>query len=107
MAILVGIMNEVDKFNSDFSISSTHKTLPNGETKLVDVIYLGLAVAYYADSEGIVGGIGTPAAGDWNWEERNDLAPAIRDAVLYYNGDIKPALMVDLPINIKDISVGN
>ncbi len=107
MAILVGIMNEVDKFNSDFNISSTHKTLPGGETKLVDVIYLGLAVAYYADSDGIVGGIGTPAAGEWTWAERNDLAPAIRDAVLYYNGDIKPAMMVDLPVEIHNISVGN
>lgn len=107
MAILVGIMNEVDKFNSDFNISSTHKTLPSGETKLVDVIYLGMAVAFYADSDGIVGGIGTPAAGEWNWTERDDLAPAIRDAVLYYNGDIKPAMMVDLPVEIKNISVGN
>ena len=81
-----------------------HKLLP---TLQDDVIYLGLAVAYYSDSEGTVGGIGTPAEGKWSWEERNDLAPAIRDSLLYYNGDIKPAMMVDLPVEIQAITVGN
>ncbi|HSH09930.1 MAG TPA: DUF3450 family protein, partial [Oceanipulchritudo sp.] len=94
MAILIGILNEVDKFNTEFNFDTDEKKLPNGDTKLVDVIYLGLAVGYYSDKDGKVGGIGVPAAGDWVWTERNDLAPAIRDAVLYYNGDIKPAMLV-------------
>jgi len=71
------------------------------------VIYLGLAVAYYADKEGKVGGIGVPAAGEWKWTERNDLAPSIRDAVLYYNGDIKPAKLVDLPFDVQTVKIGN
>lgn len=107
MAILIGILNEVDKFNSDFNFDSFEKKLPSGETKLVDVIYLGLAVAYYADSDGEIGGVGTPAAGQWQWTERNDLAPNIRMAIKYYNGDIKPAMLVDLPVEVQSLKIGN
>jgi hypothetical protein len=107
MAILIGVLNEVDKFNSDYNFDSFEKKLPNGETLLVDVIYLGLAVAYYADSEGTIGGVGVPAAGGWTWSENNDLAPAIRDSILYYNGDIKPAMLVELPVEIQNLTIGN
>jgi hypothetical protein len=107
MAILIGIMNEVDKFNAEFNFDTDEKKLPSGETVLVDVIYLGMAVAYYSNSDGTVGGIGTPAEGGWSWEERSDLAPAIRDSLLYYNGDIKPAMLVDLPVEIKNFTIGN
>ena len=106
MAILIGILNEVDKFNAEFNFDTDEKTLPSGETKLVDVLYLGLAVAYYSDKDGEIAGIGVPGEGGWVWTERNDLAPAIRDAVLYYNGDIKPALLVDLPVEIKNFTIG-
>lgn len=106
MAVLIGILNEVDKFNAEYNFDTDEKSL-GGETKLVDVIYIGLATAFYADKEGNLGGIGVPAEGGWKWTERNDLAPVIRDAVLYYNGDIKPAMLVDLPVEIQNITIGN
>lgn len=107
MAIVIGILNEVDKFNTEFNFDTDEKTLPGGETKLVDVIYLGLSVAYYADKDGTIAGVGVPAEGEWSWTERNDLAGPIRDSVLYYNGDIKPALLVNLPVEIQNLTIGN
>ncbi|MGA1204417.1 MAG: DUF3450 family protein [Opitutales bacterium] len=107
LALVIGILNEVDKFNSDYTVDTFEKKLPDGTTKLVDVVYLGLAVAYYADSEGKVGGIGVPAEGNWIWTDRNELAPAIREAVMYYNGDIKPAMLVNLPVEIQNLKIGN
>jgi len=107
MAILIGILNEVDKFNAEYNFDTFEKKLPNGETRLVDVIYIGLAVAYYADSEGTIGGVGVPAAKEWIWTERDDLAPAIRESILYYNGDIKPAMLVNLPVEIQNLEIGN
>ena len=106
MAIVIGILNEVDKFNSEFTFDTDEKTI-DGETKLVDVIYIGLAQAFYADSEGRIGGIGVPAEGEWTWTERNDLAADIRLAVQFYNGDIKPAELVDLPVEIQNLTIGN
>ena len=105
MAVLIGILNEVDKFNSEFNFDTDERRV-GGETKLVDVIYLGLAVAYYADKDATIGGVGVPAEGGWEWTERNDLAQAIHNSVLYYNGDIKPALMVGLPVDLKEITFG-
>lgn len=105
MAVLIGILNEVDKFNSEFNFDTDQKEV-GGETKLVDVIYLGLSVAYYADKDATIAGIGVPAPDGWNWTERNELAQSIHNAVLYYNGDIKPALMVDLPVDLKEITLG-
>lgn len=107
MAIVIGVLNEVDKFNAEFNFDTQEKTLPSGETRLVDVIYVGLSVAYYADKEGSVGGIGVPAEGGWSWTENNELAPAIRDAVLYYNDEIKPAMLVELPVEVQDLTIGN
>lgn len=107
MAIVIGVLNEVDKFNAEFNFDTQEKTLPSGETRLVDVIYVGLSVAYYADKEGSVGGIGVPAEGGWSWTEDNGLAPAIRDAVLYYNDEIKPAMLVELPVEVQDLTIGN
>lgn len=108
MAIVVGILNEVDKFNSEFTPHSMQKTLPSGETKLVDVIYVGLAAAYYADREGLVGGFGVPAAGEWKWEEVDEMTAArIRASINYYEGNIKPSMLVDLPVKVQHISFSN
>ncbi len=51
MALIIGVLNEVDKFNTDFTHITDEIKIGN-ETKLVDVLYLGVAVAYYADKEG-------------------------------------------------------
>ena len=107
LAVVIGILSAVDKFNTEFTTAEDSKEMPNGDIKLVDVVYLGLATAYYADPDGTVGGVGKPASGGWQWTERNDIAPAIRDAVRYYKGDIKPAMLVDLPLEIQSISLGN
>lgn len=101
MAVVVGILNEVDKWNSDFNLAKDEKTLPNNEIVLVDVVYLGLAIAYYSNENGTVGGIGLPAEEGWEWTDRPDLAPKIHLAVQYYNGDIKPAELVQLPVEIR------
>lgn len=106
MAVVIAILNEVDKFNAEYTLAEEDKKMPSGETKIVDVLYLGLAVAYFADKEGTMGGILSPAKGEWISEERTELAPAIREAISYYNGDIKPAVLVNLPLEVKDIQLG-
>lgn len=107
MAVVIGIMNEVDKFNSNFNFDTDERQSPDGETRLVDVIYLGLGTAYYADKEGVIGGVGTPGDDGWEWEDKNDIAPTVRKAIQYYNGDIKPAMLVDLPVKVQKINDDN
>jgi transposase-like protein len=106
MAVVIGILNEVDKFNTEYTYVTEDRRMPTGETKVVDVIYLGLAVGYYADRDGTTGGVLTPAAPDWAVSERLDLAPAIRDAVRFHRNEIKPAQLVDLPVEVQNVQLG-
>ncbi len=106
MALVIGVLNEVDKFNSGFTHIRDEMRM-NDQTKLVDVLYLGLGVAYYADNEGQIGGMLVPAEKEWKWVEKNELAPMIHQAILYYMGEIKPAMMVDLPVEIQNLTIGN
>ncbi|MDP0501621.1 MAG: DUF3450 family protein [Verrucomicrobiota bacterium JB022] len=103
MAVVIGILNQIERFNSQFIITTDLKQTADGQSKSVDVLYLGLAQAYYVDQEGTIAGIGTPAKGGWQWTERNDLAPQIQKAFIYYRGDVKPAEFVELPINVTDV----
>ena len=106
MALVIGVLNEVDKFNSGFTHVTDEMRLGNN-TKLVDVIYLGLAIAYYADKDGKIGGMLVPAEKDWQWVQKDELAPLVHQAILYYTNEVKPAMMVDLPIEIKNLTIGN
>ena len=106
MALVIGVLNEVDKFNSGFTHVTDEMRMDN-ETKLVDVIYLGLAVAYYADREGKIGGMLVPAEKEWQWVQKDELAPLVHQAILYYTNEIKPAMMVDLPVEIQNLTIGN
>lgn len=107
MAVLLGILSEVDKFNSEFTMVPAERRLDSGETRLVDVVYMGLSLAYYADRDGTIGGIIRPAKGGWEWEEDNGRAPEIRRALQFYSGDVKPADLVELPLEVKTISFDN
>lgn len=107
MAVLIGIMNEVDKFNSEFTVAQAERRMEAGETRLVDVVYLGLTVGYYADRDGTIGGIIRPARGGWEWVPDNSRAPAIRRALEFYSGEVKPALLVDLPLEVQNFDFAN
>ena len=104
MAIIIGILNEADRFNSLFHLSVEDRTLDGGEIVSVDILYIGLAFAYFVDREGRVAGYGVPAEGEWTWVEQPALAGDIRRAVDYYQGRIKPAQAVQLPLRVTQIS---
>ncbi len=105
MAVVVGLMNEADRFNSLFTLDVDERRLDNGEIVSVDVIYMGLALAYYVDREGNVAGYGVPADGGWEWTERPELVGPVRRAVEFYAGRVKPAQAVRLPVRITDITL--
>ncbi|KAF0094422.1 MAG: hypothetical protein E1N59_1953 [Puniceicoccaceae bacterium 5H] len=102
MAVVVGVLNQLERYNNQFNFTTDTKQTGEGQSKSVDVMYVGLGQGYYVDQEGTIAGVGIPAKGGWKWTERNDLAPQIRRAIAYYNGEIKPAEFVQLPVDIKD-----
>ena len=92
---LLGILVEVDKFNSSFTVAGELVDIA-GKQVQVDVVYLGLAQAYYVDRARSRAGVGIPDAEGWKWTARNELAPAITKVLAIYR-DERPAEFVPLP----------
>lgn len=106
LAVIVGILNEVDRFNRDVTTNQEVRTIGDKQIQ-VEVMYLGFAQAFYADSEGTIAGIGTPAKGGWKWEAKDEMAPQILRAIQVAQGKIKPAEFVELPLQMTNIKNGS
>jgi hypothetical protein len=97
---VIGILNEANKFNQDLSVTQEFRTLPDGRTAEVTVLYLGLGQAYYVTSEGVTAGTGRPEAGGWSWTSHDDLADEISKALGILRNEEAPAY-VPLPVVIR------
>ncbi len=97
---VVGLLNEIDKFNGSISVVSERQRDGQGHEVSVDTLYVGLSGAYFSDPTGRVAGIGTPAADGWKWELKSDLGDSIRGAIAMYRNS-KPAAFVGLPARIQ------
>jgi hypothetical protein len=64
-----------------------------------EVLYLGLARAFYADSKGKAG-IGQPGADGWTWESRPEIHSELITALATLDKK-RPPTMVKLPLEIK------
>ena len=97
---IVGILQEVEKFDRQITIVTELKPLEQGELAQVKTLYIGLGQAYFVDENARHAGIVRPTADGWKEEMRDDLAPAIRDAVRIYENE-KLAEFVPLPVVIN------
>ena len=98
---IVGILNEVDKFNREVSVTSEVRTLSDGSSVEVATLYLGVGQAYYAGgANGKIAGTGTASDDSWIWKPENTAASQIADAIAVFKNE-KVASFVLLPIEIK------
>lgn len=70
------------------------------EGREVEVIYLGLARAYYADRSGNAG-VGEPSAEGWRWTSRPDLNGEVVKALDQLDKK-RPPELVELPVRIME-----
>jgi len=96
---VVGILNEVGKFNGEITLATEVRTLADGKPSEVRTVYVGLAQAYYVSASGEAG-IGRPSDNGWIWEARKDLAGDVQHAVEILQTKAKPAF-VALPVSIQ------
>ncbi|MGD8785878.1 MAG: DUF3450 family protein, partial [Phycisphaerales bacterium] len=97
---VVGILNEVNKFNREITVTSEVLTLANGSAAEVTALYVGLGQAYYTGANGTAAGVGRPSENGWNWQPANEAADRIADAVAILK-DEKVAGFVPLPIKVE------
>jgi seryl-tRNA synthetase len=97
---VVGILNEVDKFNREVSAHSEVRSLSNGSSVEVTAMYLGIGQGYYSSADGSVAGIGSAGEDQWQWQENNTVGEQIKETISILKNE-KAATFVQLPAQIK------
>ncbi len=97
---IVGILNEVNKFNREITITSEVHKLPDGTSAEVTALYIGIGQAYYVNGNGDVAGIGTASSDRWVWAPANESAVQIAKAIAIFKNETAAAF-VQLPIEIQ------
>ena len=97
---VIGILNEVTKFNREITVRSEVRTLPDGSSAEVTAMYVGIGQAYYANASGDIAGVGTASPEGWTWTPANEAAPQIMEAIAILENE-KVADFVQLPVTIK------
>jgi len=72
-----------------------------GDTREMEVLFVGLTVGYAVSLDNTRAASGRPAARDWTWQWDAALAPAVRDALALARRDRAPAL-VTLPMRTAE-----
>jgi hypothetical protein len=97
---VVGILNEVNKFNSEITVTTEVRPLPDGTSAEVTALYVGIGQAYYVSASGHAAGFGTASGDEWVWtpafQEAADIARAI---AILENEEV--AEFVHLPVDIQ------
>jgi hypothetical protein len=96
---VLGILNALNKANTEVTVSYEVHTLADGKPSEVRAIYIGLAQAYYVSSDGQAG-IGRPTSDGWKWEPANQIAGDVVTALEILQGKHSPSF-VPLPVTIQ------
>jgi len=96
---VVGILNEIGKFNNDITMVTEVRTLSDGKPAEVRTVYVGLAQAYFVSPKGDAG-IGRPGDSGWTWSAAREIAPQIEQVVEVLQNKAKPQF-VSLPVKVQ------
>ncbi len=91
---ILGIIGKAEQFNRRLTRA---KEVRDGRE--AEVIYLGLARAFYADRSGRAG-VGEPSADGWKWQARPEIHGEVRKAIATLDKRRPPAL-VELPVQVQ------
>ncbi len=100
MQNVIGILSQVDKFNSSIILDAGLRQLDDGRQVEIKTLYLGIAYAYFIDSTGEYAGYGVPEAEGWNWVSDSSMSQVIASAVQVYE-DPQKASYINLPVTIR------
>jgi len=98
--VIVGILSELDKFNSAIGIFSEKRTNDRKEEVAVETVYVGLGAAYFVNESGDFAGMGSPGPKGWEWTSKPELASSVREIIRIYRNE-RPARFVPLPATIR------
>jgi hypothetical protein len=91
---ILALLGNAEQFNRRLT-----RTTEVRDGREAEVLYLGLARAFYADRKGKAG-IGQPGADGWTWESRPEIHSELITAFATLDKK-RPPSMVKLPLEIK------
>lgn len=97
---VVAILNEVNKFHREITVTSEIRRLADGTSAEVTAVYLGIAQGYYVGGGGRLAGYGTATADGWTWTAANEIAPQVGRVVAILKNE-SPAEFVPVPLRIN------
>jgi hypothetical protein len=97
---VVGILNEIHKFQRDITMKSEVRSLPDGSSSEVTAVYLGISQGYYVSNNGLIAGIGAPSDDGWTWTPANERAKEIGEVIAILKNE-RVAEFVAIPVQIK------
>jgi chromosome segregation ATPase len=97
---LVGILNEIDKFNNAVNVFSERRKNAKGEEVAVQTVYVGLGAAYFVNDSGDFAGMGAPGVNGWEWTLKPELGPTVKEVIKIYRNE-RTAQFVTLPVAIR------
>ncbi|MCU0770628.1 MAG: DUF3450 domain-containing protein [Verrucomicrobia bacterium] len=100
LQVIVGILNELDKFNSAVNLFNEKIRNDKGEEVSVETLYVGLGAAYFVNQTADFAGVGTPGPNGWQWTSKSDIASVVQEAVQMYRNE-RTARFLKLPVTIQ------
>lgn len=97
---IVGIANELNKFNREITVTSEVRELAGGITAEVAALYVGLGQGFYVSPNGEAAGVGRVVQGQWAWIQDDSAAEAIADGIAILK-DGAVAEFVHLPTRVE------
>ena len=96
---LLGILGEANRFNQSVTVARQTIDRADGGGVEVNVLYLGLAHAWFVNDTGDFAGRGRPAEGAWEWTPDPAMAEPVRRAIAIHENR-RPAETVTLPFEL-------
>ena len=100
MQVLVGVLNELDKFNNAVNLFNEKRKNPKGEEVSVQTVYVGLGAAYFVNEVGDFAGTGVPGNNGWEWAVKPEIAATVQEVVKIYRNE-RTARFVTLPVAVR------
>lgn len=97
---VIGVLNDIGKWNREVTVTSELRSLSDGSSVEVAVLYAGIGQGWYAATNGKVAGVGTVVGGTWQWQPANELAAPILQAIAVWKNE-QVAAFVRLPVRIQ------
>jgi hypothetical protein len=99
---LVGILTQVDKFNTTVEVVPDQREFGDGQMVQVKVIYFGLGASYYVDASAEHAGYGKPTSEGWEWVTDDAIAANVSDMIAMYEGNTTEVKFVPVPVNLNN-----